>query len=120
METTSTYSDGHAADAAANAASAVQRGVESTGDALHSGIDKVANPARHALDSMSSSAHSAVDSLASSASYTATRLADQTRRITEAPARAVDYSKSTISDRPLEAVGIALAVGFLLGRLTAR
>ena len=120
MDKTSSFIGGHAADAAANTADALQRGVESTGDALHSGIDKVANPARHALDSMSSSAHSAVDSLASSASHTATRFADQTRRITEAPARAVDYSKSTITDRPLEAVGIALAVGFLLGRLTAR
>lgn len=120
MDTTSTYSDGHAADAAANAASVVQRGVESTGDALHSGIDKVADPARQALNSMSSSAHSAVDSLASSASLTATRFADQTRRMTEAPAQAIDYSKSRIQDRPLEAVGIALAVGFVLGRLSAR
>lgn len=120
MEKTSTFTDGHAGDAAANAASALQRGVESTGDALHSGIDKVANPARHALDSMSSTAHSAVDALASSASHTASRFADQTRRLTEAPVKAVDYSKSMIQDRPLEAVGIALALGFIFGRLTAR
>lgn len=120
MDKTSTYTDGRAADAAANAASALQRGVESTGDALHHGIDKVADPARHAIDSMSSSAHSAVDALASSASHTATRFADQTRRLTDAPAEAVNYSKSMIQDRPLEAVGIALALGFIFGRLTAR
>lgn len=120
MEKTTAYLDGHAGDTAPHAASALQRGFESTGDALHSGIDKMANPARHALDSMSSSAHSAVDVLASSASRTATRFADQTRRVTEAPARAVNYSKSMIQDRPLEAVGIALALGFVLGRVTSR
>ena len=120
MEKTTAYIDGHPVNAAANAASALQRGVESTGDALHNGIDKMANPARHALESMSSSAHGAVDALASSASHTASRFADQTRRLTEAPSKAVDYSKSMIQDRPLQAVGIALAVGFVLGRLTSR
>lgn len=120
MEKTTAYMDGHAADAAANAASALQRGFESTGDALHSRIDKMANPARHALDSMSSNAHSAVDALASSASHTAIRFADQTRRLTEAPTKAVERSKSMIQDRPLQAVGMALAVGFVIGRLSLR
>lgn len=113
MEKTSTYTDGHGAGA-------VQRGVESAGDALHSGIDKVVDPARYAIDSMSSTAHETVDKLATSAGHTASRFADQTRRLTEAPTKAVDYSKSMIQDRPLEAVGIALALGFIFGRLTAR
>ena len=110
---TSSYVDG-------NGEGVVQRGVESAGDALHSGIDKVIDPARHAIDSMSTKAHETVDKLATSAGHTASRFADQTRRLTEAPAKAVDYSKSMILDRPLEAVGIALALGFVLGRLTSR
>jgi len=69
---------------------------------------------------MSSSAHSAVDALASSASHTATRFADQTRRMTDAPVKAVVYSKSMIQDRPLEAVGLPSPLGFIFGRLTAR
>ncbi|MFN5348927.1 MAG: glycine zipper domain-containing protein [Polaromonas sp.] len=120
MEKTTAYMDGHAADAQANAASALQRGLESTGDALHSRIDKMANPARHALDSMSSSAHSTVDALASSASHTATRFADQARRLTQAPSKAVGRSKLMIQDRPFQAIGIALAAGFVIGRLTSR
>jgi len=120
MEKTTAYRDGHAADTAANAASALQRGLESTGDALHSGIDKMANPARRVVDGLSSSAHSAVDALASSASHTASRITDQTRRLTEAPSKAVDRSKSMIQDRPFQAVGMALAVGFVLGRLSGR
>jgi ElaB/YqjD/DUF883 family membrane-anchored ribosome-binding protein len=113
MEKISTYLDG-------KGAGAVQRGVESAGDALHHGIDKVADPARHAIDSLSSTAHETVDKLATSAGNTASRFADQTRRLTEAPGKAVDHSTSMIQNRPFEAVGIALALGFIVGRLTAR
>ncbi len=113
MEKTSTYSGG-------NGAGAVQRGVESAGDALHNGIDKVVDPARHAIDSVSNTAHETVDKLATSAGQTASRFADQTRRLTEAPAMALACSKSWVQDKPLEAVGAALAVGFILGRLTSR
>lgn len=101
-------------------ANAVQRGVESTGTALHQGIDKLAEPARNTVESLSASAHQAVNSLAGSASHVADRFADETRKISEAPGKALNYSKSRIQDSPLEAVGIALALGFVLGRLTAR
>ena len=98
----------------------VQRGVESAGAALHSTIDKVADPARSSVDRLSSAAHETVDKLASNAAHVADRFSEQSRRVTEAPGQALDYSKSWIQEKPLEAVGVALAVGFILGRLTAR
>ena len=101
-----------------DATSAVHRGVDSAGAALHSGIDKVADPARQAVERLSTAAHGTVDRLASSATETADHFSDQTRRVTEAPERALACSKSWIQDRPLEAVGAALALGFLVGRLT--
>lgn len=103
-----------------DATSAVHRGVDSAGAALHSGIDKVADPARQAVERLSTAAHGTVDRLASSATETADHFSDQTRRVTEAPERALACSKSWIQDRPLEAVGAALALGFLVGRLTGR
>ncbi len=99
---------------------AVHRGVESAGAALHQGVDKLAGPVRSGVDSLSSSAHGTIASLASSASHVADRFADETRRIAEAPGKALQYSKTTVQDSPLQAVGIALAVGFILGRLSAR
>ena len=117
MEQTSAFPENSNSGAAPNV---VQRGVDSAGAALHSGIDKVATPARNAVDSMSSAAHQTIDKISSGASNTADRFSDQTRRLTEAPGRALDYSKSLVHDRPLEAVGAALALGFILGRLTAR
>ena len=103
-----------------DATSAVHRGVDSAGAALHSGIDKLADPARQAVERLSTAAHGTVDRLASSATETADHFSDQTRRVTEAPERALACSKSWIQDRPLEAVGAALALGFLVGRLTGR
>ena len=101
-------------------ANVVQRGVESAGAALHQGIDKIVEPARGAVESLSATAHQTVDSLAGSAGHVANRFADETRKIAEAPGKALDYSKTSIQGRPFEAVGIALALGFILGRLTAR
>ena len=98
----------------------LQRGVESAGAALHQGIDKLVDPARSTVESLSASAHQTVDSLADSAGQVADRFATETRKITEAPSRALEYSKTSIQDRPLEAVGLALALGFVIGRLTAR
>lgn len=117
MEQNSAFPDSLSNGASPNV---VQRGVESAGAALHSGIDKVAAPARNAVDSMSSAAHLTVNKLSNGASYTANRFSDQTRRLTEAPGRALDFSKSWVHERPLEAVGAALALGFILGRITAR
>lgn len=71
------------------------------------------------VDRVSSAAHETVDKLASEATHMADRISDQTRRMTEAPTRALECSKSWVQDKPLEAVGIALAVGFVIGRLTA-
>ena len=103
-----------------NADNAVLRGVENASSALHSGIDKVATPARQAVDSATSSAHDAVNTMANHASSTAHRFSEQTRRITEAPGQALQYTKSWVQDKPLETVGAALALGFILGRLTSR
>ncbi len=103
-----------------DAASSVHRGVDAAGAALHSGINRVADPVRQTVDSLSSAAHSTVDKFASSASQTADRFSDQTRRVSEAPARVLARSKSWVQARPLEAVGAALALGFIAGWLTRR
>ena len=102
------------------ATDAIRRGVDTAGAALHSGIDKVANPARSAVDAVSTAAHESVDKMASTANNTADRFSTQTRRVTEAPARALESSKTWVQGKPIEAVGIALAFGFIVGRLTSR
>ncbi len=100
-------------------ANAVQRGVDSAGSALHSTIDMVVDPARNTVNRVSTAAHETVDKLASEATHVADRFSDQARWVSEAPSHAVDCTKSWIQDKPLEAVGMALVFGFIVGRLTA-
>ncbi|MEO7888236.1 MAG: hypothetical protein ABI893_06510 [Polaromonas sp.] len=107
-------------DTASGTSNPIQRGVESAGAALHSGIDKVADPARSAVDRASSAAHDSVDKLAGGATHVADRFADKTRRVTETTERVLEGSRSWVQEKPLEAIGAALALGFILGRLTAR
>ena len=102
------------------AESTIHKGIDSAGAALHSGIDKVSDPARGAVDRLSTAAHGTVDKIASSATETAERFSEQTRRVTQAPSQALAYSKSWVQDKPLEAVAAALAIGFILGRMTGR
>ena len=94
--------------------------VDSAGAALHSGIDKAADPARQAVDRLSSAAHRTVDRLADGASQVADRFSEQTKRVTEAPKEALEFSRSWVQEKPLEAVAVAMAIGFVLGRLTSR
>lgn len=110
----------YAASTSPSAESAVLRGVEQAGHTLHNTIDRVAEPARSTVDRAATVAHSTVDKLASSASSVAGKVSSQAHRLTDAPLQAVDYSRAYIKEHPLQAVGGALLVGLLVGRLTAR
>ncbi|HTI47654.1 MAG TPA: hypothetical protein VMB76_13945 [Casimicrobiaceae bacterium] len=73
--------------------------------------------ATNAIDSARSSAHGAVDNVANQASaavgWTAARLSSAA----ETPNRYLDAGADYIRQRPFVAVGIALGVGYVLGRL---
>ena len=97
----------------------VKRTVESAGAALHNSIDKMVDPAMNTVDRVTTVAHDTVNRLASGATHVADRVSEQASRVTDASGRAVESSKSWIQDKPLEAVGMALALGFIICRLTA-
>ncbi len=99
--------------------SALLRGVDHAGSSLHDTIDKMAAPTKGTVDKVASAAHSTVDKLAGGASTVASKLAEHSHLLTDVPLQAVDYSKAYIKDHPLQAVGGALVIGWLLGRLTA-
>ncbi|MBH2009367.1 MAG: DUF883 family protein [Xanthomonadaceae bacterium] len=111
---------GSSGSSGASESGVVQRSVESAGSALHNTIDRVAGPARNTVNRASTAAHETVDKLASGATHVADRFSEEAGRVAEAPRRALDCSKSWVQDKPLEAVGVALALGFIIGRLTAR
>ncbi len=120
--TTSPYT-GSAASSAPGAISsaenAVLRSVSQAGSSLHDSIDKVTQPAHSTVDRAASVAHSTVDKLASGANTVAGKVSEHAHLLTDVPLQAVDYSKAYIKDHPLQAVGGALLLGYLFGRLTA-
>ena len=113
----SATNSGNFTETPADITSKLLRGVDTAGAALHTGIDKVADPAKNAIEKASTAAHGGVDKLATGATQAADRFSAQTQRIAEAPQRALDYSKSRVQDKPLQAVAAALALGFIVGRL---
>ena len=118
MDNKTTYPSGDHMSAPLDSG-ALKRGVESAGSALHDSIDKMIDPALDTVGRVTDVAHEAVNRLSSGASHVAERVSVQASRVSEASGRAVDSSKSWIQDKPLEAVGMALALGFIIGRLTA-
>lgn len=80
----------------------------------------VTGSAHASVDRVSSAAHQKVDQLAAGAASVADRFSEQTRWVAEAPTKALDYSKTWVQEKPMQAIGTALALGFIVGRLTAR
>ena len=117
MENSTSYPGDHSSGTTDGGA--LKRGMESAGSALHSSIDKMADPALDTVSRVTDIAHEAVNRLSSGATQVADRVSVQAIRVSDASGRAVESSKSWIQDKPLEAVGMALALGFIIGRLTA-
>lgn len=84
---------------------------------LLSAANSAANKATGAIDSARSSAHGAVDNVADRASAAVDWTATRVNSATEAPNRYLDAGAEYIRERPYVAVGIALAVGYVIGRL---
>lgn len=77
----------------------------------------VATKAHAAIDSARSSAHGAVDNVADRASAAVGWTAARITSATETPNRYLDAGAEYIRARPYVAVGIALAVGYVVGRV---
>lgn len=94
--------------------SAPLRSVDQMGASLHQTIDRAVDPAHTAVDKAASTAHKAVDKLATGAST----LEERTRGLRDLPHRGLDATVEYVQTKPLQAIGIAVAVGFLLGKIS--
>lgn len=113
------YTGGVAASASGSAESALMRGVNQAGSSLHDSIDKATQPVHTTVDRAAGVVHSTVDKLASGASAVAGKVNEHAHLLKDVPLQAVDYSKAYIKDHPMQAVGGALLLGYIFGRLTA-
>ena len=74
--------------------------------------------ARETVDRVKDSAHSTVDRLASTARDWAGRLDERTQGLSDMPTRALDYSRHTVQERPMQAMLLAMLVGYVIGRFS--
>jgi ElaB/YqjD/DUF883 family membrane-anchored ribosome-binding protein len=72
------------------------------------------------IDRLSSSAHDTVERVASVAADTAQRLGAKSGDLLRAKDEWTESTRSYVREHPLAALGIALAAGYLLSRLTSR
>lgn len=102
---------------------ALERGVRQVGDTLHGAIEKVADPVYGAVHRASSSAHEGVDRVASSVQAAASKVDEHARRVRDTvldiPHQAAEQARDQVRHRPLQAVALAFAVGWVIGRLGA-
>ncbi len=74
--------------------------------------------ARETVDRAKDSVHGTVDRLASTARDWAGRLDERTRGMSDMPTRALDYSRHTVQERPMQAIVLSLLVGYVIGRFS--
>jgi ElaB/YqjD/DUF883 family membrane-anchored ribosome-binding protein len=86
--------------------------------ATPSGNGGMAEKAAASIDRLSSTAHQAVDRVASAATTTAHQLGEKGEEWIATTDHWMEGTRGYVRQHPLAALGMALAVGFLLSRLT--
>lgn len=102
-----------AVDSMKNAA----RSVQDNASIVHDKIDAAGEAARPAVDRLLTGAHQAVDKLSGFASVAADTVSEKTVQLKDAHAKMMETGRIQVREKPALAVGIAVAAGYILGRM---
>lgn len=94
-------------------------GMQSTGSTGAADIEATRERAQAGIDRAASSAHQTVDRLASAALSTKDRLLATGEQWYSQSQRGVEYTRECVRSHPLASIGIAVAAGLLIGKLTS-
>lgn len=84
----------------------------------HDTIDEAADKVRPAVDRASAAAHRTIDKLADSAIPAADWAAERSRKLVTRSTELADTCSGYVRERPFASLAGALAVGYLIGRIT--
>jgi len=107
-----------ASDGNANRSS-VQAGIDRAASGAHGAVDQAAGKVRPAIDRAAQFAHHAVDKAADTAAPAAEWVSEKTESLRVTQKKVLDETCNYVSENPLKAIGIAAAIGFVIGRLGA-
>jgi ElaB/YqjD/DUF883 family membrane-anchored ribosome-binding protein len=97
--------------------STVERKASQAHNAVDAAAAKATEKAAPAIDRVARAAHDTVDKVAQAAAPAADWLNQSAAQLRQQQEQLVDGSRSYIRERPLVAIGVALAAGYLVGRL---
>jgi ElaB/YqjD/DUF883 family membrane-anchored ribosome-binding protein len=96
--------------------------IERTSGQAHQAIDtaaaKASEKAGPAIDRAAQAAHQTVDKVAQAAAPAADWISENADQLRAQQEQLLEGARSYVRDRPLVAVGVALAAGYLVGRLS--
>ena len=106
-------------------ASGTDGNLNKVASSAHRAVDSVAGKAEEAarkagpaVDRVAKAAHQAVDSAAGAAAPAVDWIAEQGEHLNEVQKKMVDDLCKYVSANPMKSIGIALAAGFILSRIT--
>jgi ElaB/YqjD/DUF883 family membrane-anchored ribosome-binding protein len=82
--------------------------------------EKLTEQATSGLNRLSETAQQTLGHVSDVASQAASRLGERGREFLDMQAEAVDHARSYVREHPIAAIGIAIAIGLLISRLTSR
>jgi len=82
--------------------------------------EKLAGQAAGSLGRLSETAQQTLGRVSEVASQAASRLSEKGQQLLELKGEAVDTARSYVREHPIAAIGIAIAIGLLISRLTSR
>ncbi|MDO8299584.1 hypothetical protein [Lacisediminimonas sp.] len=97
-----------------------QQAVEDVRSTAHEGIEQATQAAAPVMDRLSSTAHSAADRLSDFASQARSTLSDKASQLKDVQSQVVADTRQRIRDKPMAAMAIAVAAGFLVRQLFRR
>src|SRR5437867_2948844 len=99
-------------------ATSATRAVDEVTVSAHERVDHMSDAAGPVVDRMASNAHAAIDTVAGVAADAATTLGIKGEQLTNAQAKLVEAARDYMREQPIAALGIAVAAGWILSRLT--
>ena len=82
--------------------------------------DKLSEQASAGLSRLSETAQQTMGRVSQAASQAATRLSDKGHELYEMQGEYMETARTYVREHPMAAIGIAIAVGLLISRLTSR
>jgi ElaB/YqjD/DUF883 family membrane-anchored ribosome-binding protein len=82
--------------------------------------ERIAEQANAGVSRLADTAHETMDRMSEFASHAASRLGSRGRDLVDMQGRAFESARSYVREHPVAAIGIALAVGLLVSKLTSR